>query len=92
MTVFAITYDLHKPKQDYESLIKKIKGYNTWSHRFDSFWLVETNNTVSASDIRDTLKNELDQDDSLIVVKLSGNWATFNVAKGGTDWLKNAEF
>lgn len=87
MAVYALTYDLHKPDQDYEDLIQAIKSLGGYSHRFDSFWLVETSST--ATEIRDNLQKYLDSNDSLFVIKTIKHWSSWNLAEGGVDWLKS---
>lgn len=91
MSVFAVTYDLHKPGNNYSDLIETIKGFGSYSHRFDSFWLVSSD-TLNAADIRDALKDKVDNNDSVLVLKCSGTWASYNLAQGGVDWIKNQKF
>lgn len=85
MSVYAVSYDLHDPGQDYEDLHEAIKDFGSWWHHLESTWLVDT--TSSASDIRDDLKPYLDSNDELLVVRLSGAWATWGVNDSGNDWL-----
>ncbi|SHL60443.1 hypothetical protein SAMN05444342_4228 [Haladaptatus paucihalophilus DX253] len=85
MPVYAICYDLNNPGQEYDELYNDIKKYGSWWHHLDSTWLVETSSL--ASDIRDDLKSHLDSNDELLVVKLSGAWASSGVDSSGTDWL-----
>ncbi len=40
--VFAVTYDLNEPGQDYANLYESIKSVGAWWHYLDSFWLVGT--------------------------------------------------
>ncbi|AXG89535.1 hypothetical protein ACPTG9_05870 [Enterococcus faecalis] len=87
MSVYAITYDLKKPNQDYDALNGKIKSLGAYSKRFDSFWLVDS--SLSASEIRDNLKTEIDSNDSLFVIQTKEHWASLNLAKGATEWLKS---
>ncbi|MGA5409462.1 hypothetical protein ACPCSC_19635 [Streptomyces lavendulocolor] len=81
-----ISYDLNRPGQDYESLIKAIKGLGGWWHHLDSTWVVTT--TSTAVQVRDTLKVHLDANDELLVVALTGQgaWTGFN--DKGSKWLK----
>lgn len=60
-----ITYDLHKPGQNYDALIAKIKAYGTWAFLTRSTYLIMTANTVVQ--VRDNLKTVLDSNDSLFV-------------------------
>jgi hypothetical protein len=91
MSVYAITYDLHNPGQKYEELSEKIKSLGSWMKHFDSFWLLSTT-SYTAGEIRDALKEVVDTNDKIFVAKLSGSWASYNVQKSGTDWIKKQEF
>lgn len=81
-----ITYDLNKPHKDYPKLFEGIRSYGSYAHALDSVWLVKTDSTVGQ--IRDHLKQFIDSNDQLKVVRVS-DWATFNLSKEVTDWLKN---
>lgn len=83
--VKLVTYDLHKPTKDYERLFEALRSYPSWAHPLDSVWFLDTNQDTSA--VRNHLQNYIDADDSLIVTGISG-WATSNVSKKATDWLK----
>ena len=89
MNTYLISYDLGSPetRTDYNALSKHIKSlYTKWARPVDSVWIIKSDN--SAGDIRKQIKSELDENDSLIVVKLSGSWGTYNISKEVTDWLK----
>ncbi len=81
-----ISYDLNRPGQDYETLIKAIKALGGWWHHLDSTWIVKT--TSTAVQVRDTLRRHIDANDELLVVVLTGEgaWAGFDVK--GSKWLK----
>ena len=86
MALYLITYDLNEEK-DYDSLFKKLKEYGTYSHSLSSVWFIETEE--DATQIRDKLVTELDEDDELLVIEVRRHWASRNLRKGATDWLKN---
>lgn len=86
MSMKAITYDLSAPGRDYTKLYEAIKAYGTWSHIAESVWLVVTDKTTT--EIRDALKKTVDSNDRLIVFQLTSGWASLNVPKNHTDWLK----
>ena len=50
---FIISYDLHNPGQNYESLLKKIKSYSGWARLGGSAYVIISSNT--AVEIRDNL-------------------------------------
>ena len=84
MSVYMVTYDLNAPGKNYEPLITAITKY-THCKALKSAFFIDT--SESAVTIRDKLKTLIDANDSLYVVKLSGNWAA-NRTMPCTDWLK----
>lgn len=87
MSTLLVGYDLNKPGQDYEGLIKHLKNVGSnWWHRLDSTWLIKT--TMSPKELREDLRAYVDAGDELLVLDVSGaRWA----AKGfpSYDWLQN---
>jgi CRISPR/Cas system-associated endoribonuclease Cas2 len=71
---YLITYDLLTPGQDYETLIKTLQ---TWGAKKValSTWVIRTDST--AQQLRDALRNYIDYNDRLIVVQMTGDWATW---------------
>jgi hypothetical protein len=90
MSVYMISYDLIDNSKDYDDLYEGIKSYGTWWHHLESVWMIETKEKTSQ--IRDKLMNKLSDNDKLFVVKLQGGWASYNIKKSGTDWLKELTF
>lgn len=92
--VYLVTYDLKAPNDnpdDYERVISGIKrSYAAWAHVEKSVWLVRADE--GASEIRDHVKTFLTQTDILLVAKLSGNWAGFNLGARRAGWLKKQDF
>ncbi|PEL71142.1 hypothetical protein CN637_03850 [Bacillus toyonensis] len=86
MAVYAVTYDLMSPGQDYSDLHEKLKSY-AYSKNFESFWIIDTKK--SASDIRDELKALIDSNDKLFVIEVEKHWASFNIPDGMVNWLKS---
>ena len=89
MGVFLISYDLID-KKDYQAVYDKIKTYSKWAHILESVWLVES--SQEAKKIRENISSITDNDDKIFVCRLSGDWATVNIGKEYTDWLKNRTF
>ena len=86
---YMIGYDLNKPIQNYTDLINAIKkvGSNWW-HCLDSTWIVKTDKT--AAQIRDELTPHIDQqNDELLVAKLTGDAAWTGFDTDCSNWLKN---
>ncbi len=86
MNTYLIGYDLDKPGQDYEDLYKAIKDIGTWWHCLDSTWLIKSN--LSAVSIRDRLMKIMDNNDKLLVARLSNEVAWFGFDGNCSDWLK----
>ena len=90
MKTFLISYDLGVPEthSDYVSLSNYLKSlYTLWARPVKSVWIIKSDK--DAAQIRDEIKLALDSNDKLIVVEISGNWATYNISKEITDWMKN---
>lgn len=87
MGVYIITYDLHKPTQDYKSLHDEIKALGIWAKPMESFWILDTK--LEAKDIRDKIKEVIDSNDKLLVMEVKKHWASSAISKGVTDWLKH---
>ncbi|MFC7240534.1 hypothetical protein ACFQS4_20430 [Saliphagus sp. GCM10025317] len=85
MSVYSINYDLHRPGQEYDELYEAIKDLGAWWHCLESVWLVDTSS--SATDIRDELKQYLDSNDEILVIRLSGSWASRGLSDECSDWL-----
>lgn len=88
MNVYSITYDLHTPGQKYQCLKVKLEAYGYYWHAQQSVWLIKTND--SAASIRDNLKACLDNNDKIIVARLSREAAWAGYSKEVIDWLKGA--
>lgn len=84
MALFAVTYDLMKGK-DYQTLwdeLERLGGHKALA----SFYLLDLNNT--ASEVRDHLRQYIDDDDKLMVVEFVGKPA-FTKANAGTNkWIE----
>ncbi len=63
-----VTYDLNKPGQDYEGLLKAIRAY-PHAKVSDSCWIVGTSRP--AGDLYDELRGHMDKSDTLFVGTLA---------------------
>lgn len=68
MNTYLITYDLKSENKDYSNFYACIKGLGDWQHPLDSVWLVKT--SVNANNIFDILRNEKDEKDLILVIKV----------------------
>ncbi|MGZ8845318.1 MAG: SinR family protein [Pyrinomonadaceae bacterium] len=73
MKTYLVGYDLNRPGQNYDSLIKALQAYPNWWHHLDSTWVIKTDWT--AVQIRDDLLPHIDKNDELLVVRLNGEGA-----------------
>ena len=87
--VYLITYDLNKIGQNYDELYKAIKNLGSWWHYLDSNWLVETDN--SSNNISEILRNEIDNNDNLLVIKVTKDYAGW-LPQEAWDWLAKANY
>lgn len=85
MSVYAISYDLNQPGQKYQSLYEAIKSCGTWWHYLDSTWLLSTNK--SAAQVSARLREELDKNDSLLVIKVTDEYSGWLPEKAW-DWIR----
>lgn len=87
MKTYLIGYDLNKQGQDYTRLIDHIKEkFPTYWHHLDSTWIVKTD--LTAVQIRNDIREFIDGNDELLVVKLDGEGAWAGINQKGSDWLK----
>ena len=86
MNSYLIGYDLNRPEQNYTNLIAEIKKIGNWWHCLDSTWIIKSNST--AVDIINHLKTYIDENDELLVVKLSGEGAWIGFDQKCSDWLE----
>jgi hypothetical protein len=77
MAIYVISYDLRSSGQDYSGFYDAVEKCGKCIKPLESFFLV--NSSKSASQIRDTLKEVVDRNDRIIVLKLSGEaaWAGY---------------
>jgi hypothetical protein len=87
--VHLITYDLNKKGQNYDGLYVAIQKLGKWWHYLDSNWLVET--SYSTSQISEILKNELDNNDNLLVIRVFKDYDG-QLPRVAWDWIRDANF
>lgn len=87
MATHLISYDLIGPNRDYAAINEHIKStYGTRAKPLESVWLVKT--SQSAGEVRDALKQHVDDNDKLLVVTLARGWGTRRIPKVVTDWMR----
>ena len=86
MSTILVTYDLCAPGRDYQPVHQYLRSF-THCKGLESVWLLDT--TRSPSAIRDELAKLVDANDKLFVVRITGQWASWNY--GCADWLNRPE-
>lgn len=89
MALYQVSYDLRKVRDQF-ALHERIRSYGTYARVLEASWIIRTDQ--SADQIRDYLAEVMDQDDGLLVVKLTGEagWKGLKDDRyGGTSkWIK----
>lgn len=88
MRTYLVSYDLIRPETlpDYIRLLNTIKSAPFWAKPLKSVWLVKT--TLSSAQIRDELLKVIDQNDKIMVIEVTNNWAAFGLPKEVVDWMQ----
>ena len=85
MKVYQISYDLRN-QRNYAALYERIKNYGTYCQALESSWVVATQQ--SAAQVHDYLAQVLDNDDGLLITRLSGEAAWSGLDSNVSKWLK----
>ena len=76
MYTYLISYDLTLPGQNYGGVIARLKQHGAFSV-LRSQWALRT--TWTAIQLRDDLKTVADSTDRILIVEVSGQWASYNI-------------
>lgn len=88
--IILITYDLKQPDRNYEALYESIKRCgDTWWHYLDSIWLVKTE--LAPSQCFDRIRPNIDDNDSLFIVEITGKQRQGWLPKDAWEWIKSNE-
>lgn len=83
--VYAITYDLNKPGQDYARLYSTIKTLGDWIWPLQNLWLVDSEK--GSQEIADLTHAVIDPNDAVFVVRVNGyQWGSW-MDKKVNDWI-----
>ena len=82
--IYAINYDLKKPRRDYAGLYDAIKSCGDWWHYLDSTWLVDTR--LTAENIWQRLEPHVDENDFVLVIRVAPNFQGW-LPKDAWDWI-----
>lgn len=86
MGIFAISYDLSSPTQNYDNLYRAIESCGSWWRCLESTWLLSSN--MTALDIANRLWGELDADDKLLVTPVAPGSAWAGITGECEVWLR----
>ena len=89
MALWVLTYDQRATHHDYSRLYELLNSWKA-AHLQNSVWLADLNG--NATNIRDTMRSHMHQDDTVAVIELpssGANWAAINCRPEGVTWLKN---
>lgn len=87
MATYMINYDLVKPGRNYDELIEAIKTYPRWCHPLESCWIIESSREATA--IRDHLTKHMDDNDKILVIKVSVPAAWRHLPDAVSKWIQN---
>lgn len=88
MKTYLISYDLIRPESspEYARLISLIKTTKYWAKPLESVWLIKT--TLGAMEVLNQLRSVVDTNDKILVIEITNSWASINLPKEVTDWMK----
>jgi hypothetical protein len=81
---YIVSYDI-RAGGEYDPLYEALKAYGTWAKITESTWAIVTDET--AVQVRDNLRNFINEEDRLFVVK-SGVEAAWHKVRCSNAWLK----
>jgi hypothetical protein len=84
---YIISYDLHRPGQNYQDLYDAIKNFGNWWHCLDSTWIVK--HPGPSSTISGKLTPHIDANDKLIVIQLVREASWYGFDTDCSNWLTN---
>jgi len=85
MHCYIVLYDLCSPTQNYDKLYSILKTYERWGRLTESAWAIVTSKAYDQ--IRDELRQVIDSNDRLIVIK-SGQQAAWTSVMASNDWVR----
>lgn len=92
MKTFAISYDLRQPGRNYSTLydaIKDLAGNGNWQHPLESVWVISVPDTTTANKIFETIQNQIDNNDSVLVFEVTKSDRQGWLPKSFWEWMKD---
>ncbi len=84
MPVYLVTYDLHKPKQEYQPLINELQQSQAWWHYLESTWLIQTYEDITS--LNNRLRTHMDANDLTLIIEPKRNYQGW-LPKEAWDWM-----
>jgi len=84
--ILTISYDLNRAGQNYTDLYDTIKTAPGYISAMDSFWFINT--TESVKTWSDRLLKVIDKNDDLFIVDITGQSRQGWMSKDAWEWLK----
>ena len=84
MSVFLVSYDLKRPKQNYTRLYEELQKSQAWWHFLESTWLIETNEAVNT--LYNRLARKIDANGFILVIEVKRNYQGW-LPKEAWDWM-----
>ena len=85
MKLFELTYDLHRPHQNYEALWAALNKASALRIQQSTWWLPST---LTAIGIRDVMMTLIDSDDSVTVIEMAGDVAGYEARPEVRAWIE----
>jgi hypothetical protein len=82
--IYAISYDLNRPGQDYSGLYQAIMECGSWWHYLDSTWLVHS--SMNATQIWNHIASKVDASDRILVIGVTSDYQGW-LTKDAWDWI-----
>ncbi|MEK7636972.1 MAG: hypothetical protein AAB402_01090 [Patescibacteria group bacterium] len=87
MKSFLISYQLSYTENSYPNLIAYLKTASQWARPCANTWIIKT--PIDIAQIRDGIRDRIKSVDKVMVIEVpNSNWATFNISKDVTDWMR----
>ncbi len=86
MNSYVVLLKLTMPESSYTNLETYLKTADSWAKPMSNVWIIKT--SVDASTLRDGVKSRIYNIDQTIILSLDKYWATSNVSREITDWMK----
>jgi len=88
MKSYLIIFQLAFPEINYPNMINYLKTAQKWARPAPGVWIIKT--TANSNTIRNSLQAKVNPTDKIFITSIpNDDWATRNIDKRVTDWMKN---